>query len=102
MLGLILFIFKPICPRHPGFGIHQTAEYFSATGITPPAGSLSAALIACDASNARTVTGREFHYMCLMNGFSIYIIVLRLQINYKLWGQKSLWTNSASTFTICE
>ena len=33
----------------------------SSTGITPPAGSLSAALIACDAFNARTVTGQEYH-----------------------------------------
>ena len=33
------------------------------TGLSPPHGSHAAAPIACDASNARTVAVREYHYL---------------------------------------
>ncbi|MSS91162.1 hypothetical protein FYJ45_23860 [Eisenbergiella tayi] len=35
--------------------------WHSSTGISPPRGSHAALLVACDASNARTTTAREYH-----------------------------------------
>ncbi|NQK67280.1 conjugal transfer protein [Streptococcus suis] len=45
-----------------GFTSSQTA-LARLTGISPLHGSHPAVLIACDASNARTVTVREYHYI---------------------------------------
>ncbi|MCI6705760.1 MAG: hypothetical protein MR568_01985 [Eisenbergiella massiliensis] len=42
-------------------GFNQTAPA-SSTGIAPPHGSHAALPIACDASNARTMAVREYHY----------------------------------------
>ncbi|NBH13641.1 hypothetical protein D3Z36_05475 [Lachnospiraceae bacterium] len=38
----------------------------SSTGIAPFRGSPGAALICCDAFNARLVTGREYHCPCCL------------------------------------
>ncbi len=50
----------------------------SLTGISPLHGSHPALPIACDASNARTVAVREYHYIfCAVNGSQGATLALR-------------------------
>ena len=55
-------------------GFHQTVDsLLNLTGIAPLRGSRAALPIACDASNARTMAIREYHYVsCVSSPISCY------------------------------
>lgn len=56
--GAVKFQVKGVDDEMAVFRVEKNRGY---TGISPPRGSHAALLVACDASNARTTTAREYH-----------------------------------------
>ena len=85
---------------------NQTIVSCNLTGVSPLRGSHAALPIACDASNARTMAIRKYHYVsCVFVAHKLlHLFHGAVLVAHSLWeshGAPAVWLGARGTYLIC-